>query len=224
MQRPLRIAPSILAADFSRLGEEVKAVEVAGADMIHVDVMDGQFVPNLTVGPNVVKALRKSTTLPLDLHLMIVEPDRFVEPFARAGADIINVHAEAVPDLAKTVAHIRSLGKKAAVALRPASPIDVVLPVLADLHMVLLMTVNPGFSGQEFMGEVVPKIRALRAEIDRRGLDNDIQVDGGINTTTVATVVEAGANVLVAGYGVYRAPNHDYAAAIATPRAAAASP
>jgi ribulose-phosphate 3-epimerase len=221
MQRPLRIAPSILAADFSRLGEEVKAVEVAGADMIHVDVMDGQFVPNLTVGPNVVKALRRSTTLPLDLHLMIVDPDRFIEPFASAGADLINVHAEAVPDLAKTVAHIRAVGKKAAVALRPASPIDVVLPVLADLHMVLVMTVNPGFSGQEFMGEVVPKIRALRAEIGRRGLDIDIQVDGGINTTTVATVVEAGANVLVAGYGVYRAPNHDYAAAIATLRAAA---
>ena len=223
MQRPLRIAPSILAADFSRLGEEVKAVEVAGADMIHVDVMDGQFVPNLTVGPNVVKALRKSTTLPLDLHLMIVEPDRFVEPFARAGADIINVHAETVPDLAKTVAHIRSLGKKAAVALRPASPIDVVLPVLADLHMVLLMTVNPGFSGQEFMEEVVPKISALRAEIDRRALDIDIQVDGGINQATVAKVVQAGANVLVAGYGVYRAPNHDYAGAIATLRAAATS-
>jgi ribulose-phosphate 3-epimerase len=221
MQRPLRIAPSILAADFSRLGEEVKAVEVAGADLIHVDIMDGQFVPNLTVGPNVVKALRKSTTLPLDLHLMIVEPDRFIEPFAQAGADLINVHAEAAPDLTKTVAHIRALGKKAAVALRPATPIDVVLPVLADLHMVLVMTVNPGFSGQEFMGEVVPKIRALRAEIERRGLDVDIQVDGGINTDTVATVVEAGANVLVAGYGVYRAPNHDYAAAIATLRSAA---
>jgi len=221
MQRPLRIAPSILAADFSRLGEEVKAVEVAGADLIHVDIMDGQFVPNLTVGPNVVKALRKSTTLPLDLHLMIVEPDRFIEPFAQAGADLINVHAEAAPDLTKTVAHIRALGKKAAVALRPATPIDVVLPVLADLHMVLVMTVNPGFSGQEFMGEVVPKISALRAEIERRGLDVDIQVDGGINTDTVATVVEAGANVLVAGYGVYRAPNHDYAAAIATLRAAA---
>ena len=221
MPRPLRIAPSILAADFSRLGEEVKAVEVAGADMIHVDIMDGQFVPNLTVGPNVVKALRRSTQLPLDLHLMIVEPDRFIEPFASAGADLINVHAETVPDLAKTVAHIRALGKKAAVALRPASPIDVVLPVLADLHMVLVMTVNPGFSGQEFMGEVVPKIRALRSEIERRGLDIDIQVDGGINTTTVGTVVEAGANVLVAGYGVYRAPNHDYAAAIATLRAAA---
>jgi ribulose-phosphate 3-epimerase len=223
MQRPLRIAPSILAADFSRLGEEVKAVEVAGADLIHVDVMDGQFVPNLTVGPNVVKALRRSTRLPLDLHLMIVEPDRFIEPFAQAGADLINVHAETVPDLAKTVAHIRALGKKAAVALRPASPIDVVLPVLADLHMVLVMTVNPGFSGQEFMGEVVPKIRALRSEIERRGLDVDIQVDGGINTTTVGTVVEAGANVLVAGYGVYRAPNHDYAGAIATLRAAAST-
>ena len=220
MAGPL-IAPSILAADFSRLGEEVKAVEVAGADMIHVDVMDGQFVPNITVGPNIVKALRRSTTLPLDLHLMIVEPDRFIEPFARAGADLINVHVETVPDLAKTVAHIRALGKKAAVALRPASPIDVVLPVLADLHMVLVMTVNPGFSGQEFMEEVVPKISALRAEIDRRALDIDIQVDGGINEATVAKVVQAGANVLVAGYGVYRAPNHDYAAAIATLRAAA---
>ena len=221
MPRPLRIAPSILAADFARLGEEVKAVEAAGADMIHVDVMDGQFVPNITIGPSVVKALRRSTQLPLDLHLMIVEPDRFIDDFAKAGADLINVHAEAVPDLAKTVAHIRSLGKKAAVALRPASPIDVVLPVLADLHMVLVMTVNPGFSGQKFMGEVVPKIGALRAEVDRRGLDLDIQVDGGINLDTVSTVVGAGANVLVAGYGVYRAPNHDYAAAIAALRAAA---
>ena len=225
MQRPLRIAPSILAADFSRLGEEVKAVEVAGADMIHVDVMDGQFVPNLTVGPNVVKALRKSTTLPLDLHLMIVEPDRFVEPFARAGADIINVHAEAVPDLAKTVAHIRALGKKAAVALRPASPIDVVLPVLADLHMVLLMTVNPGFSGQEFMDEVVPKIRALRAEIDRRAPGHRHPGRRRHQPSRRSRrSSQAGANVLVAGYGVYRAPNHDYAGAIATLRAAADDP
>jgi len=219
--RPLRISPSILAADFARLGEEVRAVEAAGADMIHVDVMDGQFVPNITMGPDVVKALRKSAKIPLDLHLMIVDPDRFVEDFARAGADLINVHVEAVPDLAKTVAHIRSLGKKAAVAVKPATPLDTVLPVLADLDMVLLMTVNPGFSGQKFIDAVVPKIRDLRAEIDRRGLNIDIQVDGGINPATVSTVVAAGANVLVAGYGIYRAANGDYAAAIKTLRAAA---
>jgi ribulose-phosphate 3-epimerase len=221
MPRPLRVSPSILAADFARLGEEVRAVEAAGADLIHVDVMDGQFVPNITLGPDIVKALRKSTKVPLDLHLMIVDPDRFVEEFAKAGADLINVHVEAVPDLAKTVAHIRSLGKKAAVAVKPATPLDVVLPVLADLDMVLLMTVNPGFSGQKFIEGVVPKIQALRAEIERRQLDIDIQVDGGINPTTVAKVVTAGANVLVAGYGIYRAPNGDYAAAIKALRTAA---
>ena len=221
MPRPLRIAPSILAADFARLGEEVKAVELAGADLIHVDVMDGHFVPNITLGPAIVKAIKKSTTVPLDLHLMIAEPDRYLEDFAKAGGDLINVHVETVPDLPRTVANIRALGKKAAVAVRPATPMEVVLPVLADLDMVLLMTVNPGFSGQKFMDEVVPKIRALRAEIERRNLDVDIQVDGGINPATVATVVEAGANVLVAGYGIYRAPNQDYAAAIKTLRAAA---
>ena len=223
MPRPLRISPSILAADFARLGEEVRAVEAAGADLIHVDVMDGQFVPNLTVGPDIVKAIRRSTKLPIDLHLMIVDPDRLVEDFARAGADLINVHLEAVTDLAKTVAHIRALGKKAAVAVKPGSPIDGVLPVLADLQMVLMMTVNPGFSGQKFIEEVLPKIRTLRAEIERRNLDVDIQVDGGINLETVGRAVAAGANVLVAGYGIYRAPGGDYAAAIKELRAKAAA-
>jgi ribulose-phosphate 3-epimerase len=223
MPRPLRIAPSILAADFARLGEEVKAVELAGADMIHLDVMDGHFVPNITIGPAIVKAIRKWTALPLDLHLMISEPDRYLEAFARAGADLINVHVETVPDLPKTIATIRALGKKAAVAVSPESPLDIVRPVLADLDMVLLMTVHPGFTGQKFIDAVVPKIEELRAEIDRRGLAVDIQVDGGINLSTVSTVVAAGANVLVAGVGVYRAPDHDYAAAIKALRAAGAA-
>ncbi len=218
MARPLRIAPSILAADFARLGEEVRAVEAAGADLLHVDVMDGRFVPNLTVGPAVVAALRAVTKLPLDVHLMIVEPERYVGEFARAGADLISVHLEASPNLHRTVQQIRALGKKAAVAVNPHSPLDGLEVVLPDLEMVLLMTVNPGFGGQHFIEAVVPKIRALQAEIERRELSVDIEVDGGIAPENVGTVVAAGANVLVAGSSIFHAPGRDYSGAIAALR------
>jgi ribulose-phosphate 3-epimerase len=221
MPRALRIAPSILSADFSRLAEELRAVEAAGADLIHVDVMDGRFVPNITIGPVVVEALRASTKLPLDAHLMIVEPHRYVEAFARAGADGITVHEEAVQDLAPVLRQIRALGKRAAVAVNPASPIDRLLPLLPELDMVLIMTVNPGFSGQKYMPEGVPKIAALRAEIDRRGLKVDIEVDGGIAPATAPEVTAAGADILVAGSAVFGAAGKDYAGAIAALRNAA---
>jgi len=212
MVRPLRIAPSILAADFGRLADEVRAVEAAGADYIHVDVMDGRFVPNITIGPVVVAAVRAATRLPLDVHLMIVEPERYVDAFAHAGADILTVHLEASPHLHRTVQQIRALGKKACVSVNPHTPLDGLQTVLPDLAMVLLMTVNPGFGGQRFIDAVVPKVRALRAEIDRRQLDVDIEVDGGIAPDTVATVVDAGADVLVAGSAIFGRP--DYRAAI----------
>jgi ribulose-phosphate 3-epimerase len=219
---PLRIAPSILSADFARLGEEVRAVEAAGADLLHVDVMDGRFVPNITLGPPIVAAIRRSTKLPLDVHLMIVEPERYIEAFAQAGADLISVHLEASPHLHRTVQQIRGLGKKAAVAVNPHSPLDGLDVVLADLDMVLLMSVNPGFGGQKFIEAVLPKISALRAEIDRRGLSTDIEVDGGIDPETAPAVVAAGATVLVAGSAVFRAKGPggggDYRAAIAALR------
>jgi ribulose-phosphate 3-epimerase len=221
MPRPLRIAPSILSADFSRLADELRAVEGGGADLIHVDVMDGRFVPNITIGPVVVQAVRASTKLPLDVHLMIVEPHRYVEAFAHAGADVISVHDEAVPDLAPVLRQIRALGKRAAVAVNPASPLDRLPALLPELDMVLIMTVNPGFSGQKFMADVVPKIGALRAEIDRRGLKVDIEVDGGIAPATAPAVIAAGADILVAGSAVFGAPGKDYAGAIAALRAAA---
>jgi ribulose-phosphate 3-epimerase len=221
MPRPLRIAPSILSADFARLGEELRAVEAAGADLVHVDVMDGRFVPNITIGPVVVGAVRASTKLPLDAHLMIVEPERYLEAFARAGADIISIHEEAVPDLPGAVGRIRALGKRASVAVNPASTLDRLWEVLPELQMVLLMTVNPGFAGQRFIDTVIPKIRTLRAEIERRHLDVDIEVDGGIAAATTPAVLEAGANVLVAGSAIFGAPGHDYAGAVAALRAAA---
>jgi ribulose-phosphate 3-epimerase len=222
VQRPVRIAPSILSADFGRLAEEVAAADAAGADYIHVDIMDGRFVPNITIGPLVVRAVRKATKLPLDVHLMIVEPERYVEEFARAGADLITVHAEASPHLHRTVEQIRSLGKRASVALNPHSSLDSLHVVLPELSMVLLMTVNPGFGGQRFIEAVVPKIRELREEVVRRGLDVDIEVDGGIAADTAPIVVGAGANVLVAGSAVFAAPGKNYTAAIAELRRGAA--
>ncbi len=216
MSRPLRIAPSILSADFARLGEEVRAVEAAGADLLHVDVMDGRFVPNITLGPPIVAAIRRVTKLPLDVHLMIVEPERYIDAFAQAGADLISVHLEASPHLHRTVQQIRGLGKKASVAVNPHSPLDGLDVVLPDLDMVLIMSVNPGFGGQKFIEAVLPKISALRAEIDRQGLSTDIEVDGGIDPVTAPAVIAAGATVLVAGSAVFHAKgaDGDYRAAI----------
>jgi ribulose-phosphate 3-epimerase len=215
----IRIAPSLLSADFGRLAEEVRAADQAGGDLIHVDVMDGRFVPNITIGPVVVKAVRKATKSIVDVHLMIVEPERYLEDFAKAGADNLTVHAEACVHLHRVVQQIRVLGKKPGVSLNPHTPIGVLDVVLPDLASVLIMTVNPGFGGQAFIPAVVPKIRALRDEIDRRGLAVDIAVDGGIGPETAALVVEAGASILVAGAAVFGKP--DYAAAIKEIRAAA---
>jgi ribulose-phosphate 3-epimerase len=219
MNRRIRIAPSILSADFGRLAEEVRALEEAGADLVHVDVMDGRFVPNMTIGPVVVAALRPITRLPLDVHLMIVEPERYIDAFAAAGADIITVHAEACPHLHRTIQQIRGLGKKASVALNPHSPIDHLEVVLPDLDMVLLMTVDPGFGGQKFIPGVLPKVRALHAELVRRHLDVDLEVDGGVTPDTVPVLRAAGANILVAGSAVFATP--DYAGNIERLRAAA---
>ena len=220
MKMPLRIAPSILSADFGRLAEEVRAVEAAGADWIHVDVMDGRFVPNITIGPLVVEAVRRATRLPIDAHLMIVEPERYVEAFAKAGADVVSVHAEVSPHLHRTLQAIRGAGARPAVALNPGTPLDCLEYVLGDAEMVLLMSVNPGFGGQSYIPAVTEKIRRLRRMADERGQPLEIQVDGGIKASTVGAVAEAGANVLVAGTAVFGAP--DYRAAISGIRDAAA--
>lgn len=201
----IKIAPSILASDFSKLGEEIGKVEKAGADLIHIDVMDGHFVPNITFGPPVVKALRKTTGLVFDVHLMIENPDQYIDSFADAGADIISVHVESCYHLNRTVQKIRQAGKKAAVALNPATSISTADWILGDVDMVLLMTVNPGFGGQSYIESMTEKIRSLRKIINDKGYNIDIEVDGGIDLTNIYRVTEAGANVIVAGSTIYKA-------------------
>jgi len=213
MNDSLVIAPSILSADFSSLAEEVRAAQAAGADWIHVDVMDGRFVPNITLGPPIVKAIRKATTLPVDVHLMIVEPEKYVEDFAKAGADHITVHVEASPHLHRTLQHIKSLGKTAGVVLNPSTHEDTLRYVLDVADLVLVMSVNPGFGGQAFLPEVLPKVRAIRKMIDASGRDIHLEIDGGITPDTVARATEAGARALVAGSAVFNDPK-GYADAI----------
>ncbi|MFZ5895912.1 MAG: ribulose-phosphate 3-epimerase [Myxococcota bacterium] len=215
----VRIAPSLLSADFGRLADEVRVVDAGGADWIHVDVMDGQFVPNISAGPLFVKAARAATKLPVDAHLMIRDPDRYLERFAEAGADVITVHVEACTHLQRTLAAIRALGKRAGVALNPHTSEQTLRYVLGDLDLILVMSVNPGFSGQKFLAQTMPKLRALREWIDREKLNIDLEVDGGVSPETARQVVEAGARVLVAGSAVFDQPNR--AQAIAAIRAAA---
>ena len=208
----VKIAPSILSADFSRLGEEVKAVEEAGADWIHVDVMDGKFVPNITVGPLVVESLRKVTKLPLDVHLMIENADQYIEDFANAGADIISVHAEACPHLHRTIDSIKENGAKAGVVLNPATTLFALDEIIEQVDMVLLMSVNPGFGGQTFIGSVLSKIELLRNTLNESGVELDVEVDGGVKPDNAATIKQAGANVLVAGSAIFG--SDDYKKAI----------
>lgn len=217
----VEIAPSILSADFARLGEEVQACERAGVDRIHVDVMDGRFVPNITVGPLVVSAVRRVTSLPLDVHLMVVEPERYLEAFARAGASTLLVQVEAVPHLHRAVHRIRELGMRAGVVLNPATPLCFVEEILPEVDQVLLMTVNPGFGGQQFIAGMEDKVRRMAQWLRERGLQVDLEVDGGITAETAPRVVRAGANVLVAGSAIFGAED-GIAAAVARLRRAAA--
>jgi len=206
-KRKILVAPSILSADFSRLGEEIAKVEAAGADWIHVDVMDGHFVPNITIGPLVLEAIRPLTRLTMDVHLMIEKPEKYIPDFARAGADVITVHVEACPHLHRTIGQIRELGKKAGVSLNPATPLEAVEPILAEVDMVLLMSVNPGFGGQGFIKSSLQRAKRLQTMAERLGLDLDIQMDGGIKPENAAAVREAGVNILVAGSAVFKSPD-----------------
>lgn len=201
----IKIAPSILASDFTRLADEIKKIEDAGADLVHIDVMDGHFVPNLTFGPPVIRAIRKVTDLPFDVHLMIDNAESCLEEYFKAGADIITVHAEALKHIHRAIQTIHGFGIKAGVSLNPGSPLSLIEEVLDDVDMVLLMSVNPGFGGQSYIKSVTKKIKSLRQMFNERGLNTDIQVDGGIDEHTIKEVVEAGANVIVAGSAVYRA-------------------
>jgi ribulose-phosphate 3-epimerase len=218
MARPILIAPSILSADFARLADEVAAVERAGADLLHIDVMDGHFVPNLTVGPPIVKALKKVTKLPLDVHLMITNADAFIPEFAEAGADYLTVHVEACPHLHRTIQSIKEQGVKAGVTLNPATPLHLLQEILADVDLVLIMSVNPGFGGQKFIASCLPKVQVARQMLERIGSHALLEVDGGVKADNAAQVLEAGADVLVAGSAIFSSP--DYAATIIALRAA----
>lgn len=206
MPKTVKIAPSILSADFARLGEQVKEAEAAGADYIHIDVMDGHFVPNITVGPLVVRALRRITSLPLDVHLMIDRPEQFVEEFSRAGADIITVHWEACPHVHRVLEKIRSLGKKAGVSINPATPVWVLEEIAGEVELILAMTVDPGFGGQRLIPGTVVKVEKLRKMLEEKGVSPEIEVDGGVNEETAPLLVRAGAQVLVAGAAIFESP------------------
>ena len=203
MAQNIKISPSILSADFSILGDEINSLEKAGADLIHIDVMDGHFVPNITMGPPIIKMVRKCTKLPFDVHLMISPDEKYIKAFADAGSDIITIHPEATDNLKRAVGTIKSLGKKAGVSLNPKTPISTLMDVINDIDLILIMSVNPGFAGQSFMGEVLPKVTELRKMINDKKLKIDIEIDGGINFETAPLAVKAGANILVSGTTIF---------------------